>query len=213
MNVRKRLEWLLQKGTMKATCLMVAVLLTATMGCAQEKTVIVNMIDLIRYHPNRERDRKLMTDTEKEYQDKLDKRRERFEQLRDEFERVAKEARNPALSDKARTEAENKALKQRDVVAEAERDLRQEAQKLQRELADLDTRLLRQVTGEIRETITKYAKDTKSAIVMDASTLAYSDPKLDVTDDVLKRMGIDPKVRKEAKEEADKKAAAAVPAK
>ncbi len=188
---------------------MIAVLLTAMMGFAEEKTVVVSMIDLIRYHPNRERDRKLMADTEKEYQDKLDKRRERFEQLRDEFERVAKEARNPVLSDKARTEAENKALKQRDVVTEAERDLRQEAQKLQRELQELDTRLLRQVTGEIRETITKYAKDTKAAIVMDASTLAYSDPKLDVTDDVLKRMGIDPKVRKEAKDEAEKKAATA----
>ncbi|MEI6644675.1 MAG: OmpH family outer membrane protein [bacterium] len=194
---------------MKVTRLMIAVMLTAMMGFAQEKIVVVNMIDLIRYHPNRERDRKLMTDTEKEYQEKLDKRRERFEQLRDEFERVAKEARNPALSDKARSEAETKALKQRDVVSEAERDLRQEAQKLQRELADLDTRLLRQVTGEIRETITKYAKDTKSTLVMDASTLAYSDPKMDVTDDVLKRMGIDPKVRKEAKEEAEKKAAAA----
>jgi Skp family chaperone for outer membrane proteins len=198
---------------MKATGIMIAVLLTAMMGLAEEKTVVVSMIDLIRYHPNRERDRKLMADTEKEYQDKLDKRRERFEQLRDEFERVAKEARNPVLSDKARTEAETKALKQRDVVAEAERDLRQEAQKLQRELAELDTRLLRQVTGEIRETITKYAKDTKAAIVMDASTLAYSDPKLDVTDDVLKRMGIDPKVRKDAKEEAEKKAATATPKK
>ena len=193
---------------------MIAVLLTAPlMGFAEEKTVVVSMIDLIRFHPNRERDRKLMMDTEKEYQDKLDKRRERFEQLRDDFERVAKEARNPVLSDKARTEAENKALKQRDVVAEAERDLRQEAQKLQRELGELDSRLLRQVTGEIRETITKYAKDTKVALVMDASTLAYYDPKMDVTDDVLKRMGIDPKLRKEAKEEADKKAATATPTK
>ncbi len=192
---------------MKATCLMVAVLMSALVGFAEEKTVVVNMIDLIRFHPNRERDRKLMVDMEKEYQGKLDKRRERFEQLREDFERIAKETRNPVLSDKARTEAENKALKQRDVVAEAERDLRQEAQKLQRELGDQDTRLLRQVTNEIRETITKYAKDTKISIVMDASTLAYFDSKLDVTDDVLKRMGIDPKVRKEAKEEAEKKAA------
>jgi Skp family chaperone for outer membrane proteins len=186
---------------------MVAVLMSALVGFAEEKTVVVNMIDLIRFHPNRERDRKLMVDMEKEYQGKLDKRRERFEQLREDFERIAKETRNPVLSDKARTEAENKALKQRDVVAEAERDLRQEAQKLQRELGDQDTRLLRQVTNEIRETITKYAKDTKISIVMDASTLAYFDSKLDVTDDVLKRMGIDPKVRKEAKEEAEKKAA------
>lgn len=194
---------------MKATCLMVAVLMSALVGFAEEKTVVVNMIDLIRFHPNRERDRKLMVDMEKEYQGKLDKRRERFEQLREDFERSAKETRNPVLSDKARADAESKALKQRDVVAEAERDLRQEAQKLQRELGDQDTRLLRQVTNEIRETITKYAKDSKISIVMDASTLAYFDPKLDVTDDVLKRMGIDPKVRKEAKEEAEKKAAAA----
>jgi len=193
---------------MKATCLMIAVLMSALVGVAEEKTVVVNMIDLIRFHPNRERDRKLMVDMEKEYQGKLDKRRERFEQLRDDFERTAKETRNPALSDKARAEAENKALKQRDVVAEAERDLRQEAQKLQRELGDQDTRLLRQVTNEIRETITKYAKDTKVSIVMDASTLAYYDTKLDVTDEVLKRMGIDPiKVRKEAKDDADKKTA------
>lgn len=193
---------------MKATCLMIAVLMSALVGVAEEKTVVVNMIDLIRFHPNRERDRKLMVDMEKEYQTKLDKRRERFEQLRDDFERTAKETRNPVLSDKARAEAESKALKQRDVVAEAERDLRQEAQKLQRELGDQDTRLLRQVTNEIRETITKYAKDSKISIVMDASTLAYFDSKLDVTDEVLKRMGIDPvKVRKEAKEEADKKAA------
>jgi len=193
---------------MKATCLMIAVLMSALVGMAEEKTVVVNMIDLIRFHPNRERDRKLMVDMEKEYQGKLDKRRERFEQLRDDFERIAKETRNPALSDKARAEAESKALKQRDVVAEAERDLRQEAQKLQRELGDQDTRLLRQVTNEIRETITKYAKDTKVSIVMDASTLAYYDTKLDVTDEVLKRMGIDPiKVRKEAKDDADKKTA------
>jgi len=193
---------------MKATCLMIAVLMSALVGVAEEKTVVVNMIDLIRFHPNRERDRKLMVDMEKEYQAKLDKRRERFEQLRDDFERSAKETRNPALSDKARAEAESKALKQRDVVAEAERDLRQEAQKLQRELGDQDTRLLRQVTNEIRETITKYAKDTKISIVMDATTLAYYDTKLDVTDEVLKRMGIDPvKARKEAKEEADKKTA------
>jgi hypothetical protein len=36
---------------------------------------------------------------------------------------------------------------------------------------------------------------------------------MDVTDDVLKRMGIDPKVRKEAKDEAEKKAATAAPKK
>ena len=194
---------------MRKTGMMLAAVLAATMVMAQEKTAVVNMVDLVRFHPSRERDRKLMQDTEKEFQSKLDKQRDRFEQLRDDYEKAVKEARNPALNDKARAEAEDKAMKHRDVLAEADRDLRQEMQKLQRELGDLDTRLLRQVTGDIREILSKYAQETKYGIILDGTTMAYFDPKLDVTDDVLKRMGVDPKVRKEAKEKADKEAAAA----
>ena len=95
-------------------------------------------------------------------------------------------------------------MKHRDVLAEADKDLRQEMQKLQRELGDLDTRLLRQVTGDIREVITKYAQEAKYNVVLDGSTMAYFDPKMDVTDVILTRMGVDPKVRKEAKEKAEK---------
>jgi Skp family chaperone for outer membrane proteins len=173
---------------------------------AQEKTAVVNMVDLVRFHPSRERDRKLMMDTEKEFQAKLDKQRDRFEQLRDDYEKAVKEARNPALNDKARAEAEDKAMKHRDVLAEADKDLRADMQKLQRELGDLDSRLLRQVTGDIREVITKFAQESKYAVVLDGTTLAYFDPKLEVTDEVLKRMGVDPKVRKEAKEKSEKEA-------
>ena len=185
---------------MKRASVILAAVLAATMMMAQEKTAVVNMVDLVRFHPSRERDRKLMQDTEKEFQAKLDKQRDRFEQLRDAYDKIVKEARNPALNEKARAEAEEKAMKHRDVLTEADRDLRQEMQKLQHELGDLDTRLLRQVTGEIRETLTKYAQENKFSVIFDATTMAYSDPKLDMTDEVLKRMGVDPKVRKEAKE-------------
>ncbi len=188
---------------MKRASVLLTALLAATMLVAQEKTATVNMVDLVRFHPNRERDRKLMQDTEKEYQAKLDKQRDRFEQLRGEYEKAVKEARNPALNDKARAEAEDKAIRHRDVLAEADRDLRQEMQKLQRELGELDARLLRQVTGDIREVITKFAKEGKYGVILDATTLAYSDPKLEVTDAVLKLMGVDPKVRQEAKEKAE----------
>ena len=199
---------------MKRASAILAVVLAAATLLAQDKVVSVNMIDLVRFHPNRERDRKLMQDTEKEYQGKLDKQRDRFEQLRDDYEKTVKESRNPALNEKARAEAEDKAMKSRDVVAEADRDLRTEMQKLQRDLSDLDTRLLRQVTNDIRDIVTKYAQENKYAFVLDSTTMAYSDPKLDVTDDVLKRMGVDPKVRKEAKEKdkEQKEKAAEAPA-
>ncbi len=193
---------------MKKTGVMLAAVLAATMVVAQEKTAVVNMVDLVRFHPSRERDRKLMQDTEKEFQSKLDKQRDRFEQLRNEYEQAVKEARNPALNEKARAEAEDKAMKHRDVLAEADRDLRQEMQKLQRELGDLDARLLRQVTGDIRDVLSKFAQEGKYSIVLDGTTMAYFDPKLEVTDEVLRRMGVDPKVRKEAKEKAEKEKAA-----
>ncbi len=189
---------------MKCASLILAACMAATLVTAQEKTAVVNMVDLVRFHPSRERDRKLMQDTEKEFQTKLDKQRDRFEQLRDDYEKAVKDARNPALNDKAKSEAEDKAMKHRDVLAEADRDLRQEMQKLQRELSELDTRLLRQVTGDIRDVLSKYAQESKFTIILDGTTMAYFDPKLEVTDDVLKRMGVDPKVRKEAKDKAEK---------
>lgn len=192
---------------MKQMMVMLAAVLAATVMLAQEKTAVVNMVDLVRFHPRRERDRKLMQDTEKEFQAKLDKQRDRFEELREEYEKAVKEARNPALNEKAKAEAEDKAMKHRDVLAEADRDLRQEMQKLQRELGDLDARLLRQVTGDIREVLTKYAQEAKVSIILDGTTIAYFDPKLEVTDEVLKRMGVDPKLRKEAQEKADKEKA------
>ena len=194
---------------MKQTSGILAAVFAATMAMAQGGTAVVNMVDLVRFHPSRERDRKLMQDTEKEFQGKLDKQRDRFEQLRGDYEKAVKEARNPALNDKARSEAEDKAMKHRDVLAEADRDLRQEMQKLQRELGDLDTRLLRQVTGDIREVLSKFAQEKKYLVVLDGTTIAYFDPKLDVTDEVLKRMGVDPKVRQEAKEKAEKEKAGA----
>ncbi|HRR34632.1 MAG TPA: OmpH family outer membrane protein [Kiritimatiellia bacterium] len=192
---------------MKQMMVMLAAALAATVMLAQEKTAVVNMVDLVRFHPSRERDRKLMQETEKEFQAKLDKQRDRFEELRDEYEKAVKEARNPALNEKAKAEAEDKAMKHRDVLAEADRDLRQEMQKLQRELGDLDARLLRQVTGDIREVLTKYAQENKISMIFDGTTMAFFDPKLDVTDEILKRMGVDPKLRKEAQEKADKERA------
>lgn len=182
---------------MKSLITMTLGLLLAVTALAESKIAVVNMVDLVRLHPNRERDSKLMQDTEKEYQAKLDKQRDRFEELRGEYEKAAKEVQNPALNDKGRIDAETKAIKIRDVLVEADRDLRMEMQKLQRELGDLDARLLRQVTGELREIITKYAKDQKLDLVLDETTTAYSNASLDITNDILKRMGVDPTKRQE----------------
>ena len=188
---------------MKRVVMVLAVVMAAGVLVAAEKSAVVNMVDLVRFHPSRERDRKLMEETEKEFQAKLDKQRDRFEELRTDYEKLVKEARNPALNDKARSVAEDKALKHREVLTQADRDLRAEMQKLQGELGDLDARLLRQVTGDIRSVITKYSQEKKFDVVLDSTTMAYFNPKLEITDDVLTRMGVDPKVRTKKKKTAE----------
>ena len=184
---------------MKRALMVFAAVMVAGVLVAAEKTAVVNMVDLVRFHPSRERDRKLMEETEKEFQTKLDKQRDRFEELRADYDKLVKEARNPALNDKARADAEEKTMKHREVLAQADRDLRAEMQKLQGELGDLDSRLLRQVTGDIRTVITKYSQEKKIDVVLDSTTLAFFNPKLEITDDVLTLLGVDPKVRTEKK--------------
>ncbi|MDA3926358.1 MAG: OmpH family outer membrane protein [Kiritimatiellae bacterium] len=188
---------------MKKVFMILTAVMVAGVLVAAEKTAVVNMVDLVRFHPSRERDRKLMEETEKEFQAKLDKQRDRFEELRTGYEKLVKESRNPALNEKARAEAEDKAMKHREVLAQADRDLRAEMQKLQSELGDLDSRLLRQVTGDIRSVITKYSQEKKFNVVLDSTTMAYFNPKLEITDDVLTRMGVDPKARTAKKKVAE----------
>ena len=190
---------------MKYTRFILAALLAAAVlpGYARDKVGVVMMVDLVHFHPNNARDRKLMADTEKDYQSKLDKRRQRFDELRQEFDSLVKETRNPALNEKARLEAEEKAAKHRAVLADVESDLRRDLKKYQGDLADLESRLLRQVTSEIRDIVTQYAKDNSYRMIYDGTTLPYFDPDLDITDEILKKMGVDPKVRKEAKARAD----------
>jgi Skp family chaperone for outer membrane proteins len=193
---------------MNKTILALALVMSASTLLASEKIAVVNMVDLVRHHPSRERDRKLMEETEKEFQSKLDKQRDRFEELRGDYEKVVKEARNPALNDTARLEAEDNAIKHREVLAQAERDLLNERKKLQEELGDLDARLLRQITTELRTLITKYAEEKKLDAVYDSTTMAYFNPRLEVTDEILRRMDVNPSVRKQ-QPETDKKDTAA----
>ena len=90
---------------------------------------------------------------------------------------------------------------------EASRELRKEVQEKQHSLREMESRLLRQVTKDIREVVTAFAKEQKIDFVMDSTTMAYANPALDKTDEVLKRMGVDPKKRAEAKAKAEEKSA------
>lgn len=182
---------------MKKLLVILAMVCATVVSNAVEATV--DMADLVRFHPSRDRDRELIRNTEKDYQAKLDRERDRFDELRKAYEDAVKEARNPALGEKARREAEEKALKCRDQLAEADSKIRESMRSYQKELQDLDGRLLHQITKSIREKVTEYAKENGLKAILDSTAMPYADPSLDVTDGVLRKLGVDPKVRHDAK--------------
>ena len=86
----------------------------------------------------------------------------------------------------------------------AQQELRSSAQHFQGELTDLETRLLKLETEDIRVKINAYAKDNGYDLIADSTMLAFASEKLDVTDEILKAMKVDPAKRHEKKADAAK---------
>ena len=109
---------------------------------------------------------------------------------------------NPMFSASAKAEAQKKMEDVQRRFLSAQQELRNAAQHFQSELADLETRLLKIETEEIREKINAYTKAKKFDIIADSTMLAFSNEALDVTDDILKAMKVDPAKRKEKAKDA-----------
>ena len=60
------------------------------------------------------------------------------------------------------------------------------------DLQDLEGRLLKTTTEDLRKRIAKFASEKGYDIVVDKSAAPYVKEGLDVTDDMLKAMGVDP---------------------
>ena len=60
------------------------------------------------------------------------------------------------------------------------------------DLQDLEGRLLKTTTDDLRKRISKYASAKGYDLIVDANAAAYAVPTLDVTDEMLKELGVDP---------------------
>ncbi len=181
-----------------ATCLSVS---------ADMKIGTVNMVDLVKLHPSYETNKALLKSTDKDYKEKLDKRQEDIKAIADEGKKAQEDLSNPMLSASAKASAQkNLENVQRKYIA-ARQDMEAEVRRYQNELADLESRLMKLQTEDIREKISAYAKKNGYDMIIDATMLAYSKDAFEVTDDILRDMGIDPAKRKTLKD--DKTAAKA----
>ena len=174
---------------------------------ADMKIATVNMVDLVKLHPSYETNRALLKSTDKDYKDKLDKRQDEIKAIADEGKKAQEDLSNPMLSASAKASAQKKLEGvQRRYIA-ARQDMETEVRRYQSELSDLESRLMKLQTEEIRAKITAYAKEKGYDMIIDSTMLAFSKESLDVTDDILRAMNVDPAKRKTLKEEkTDEKA-------
>ena len=77
------------------------------------------------------------------------------------------------------------------------------ATRFQNDLSDLESRLIKIETDDIRAKISAYAKERGYDFIIDGTMLAFAKESYDVTDDILKAMGVDPAKRKEKAKKDD----------
>ena len=172
---------------------------------AELKIATVNMVDLVKYHPNHESNKALVKSTDKDYKEKIDRQQDAVKAIADEGKKIQADLMNPMLSANAKADGQKKLEDVQKRFLAAQQELRASAQHFQGELTDLETRLLKLETEDIRAKINAYAKENGYDIIADATMLAFARESLDVTDEILRAMKVDPAKRKEKKATADAK--------
>ena len=186
---------------MKKIMMMAAVVAALTVA-AELKIGTVNMVDLVRLHPNHESNRALVKTTDSEYKAKLDAKQDELKEIADEGKKSQSDLQNPMLSTQARAAAQKKLEGIQKRFLDGQQEMRQMATRFQNDLGELESRLIKLETDDIRAKISAYAKENDYDLIADSTILAFAKESFDVTDEILKSMGVDPAKRKEKKEKA-----------
>ena len=173
--------------------LVFAVVMAVAMGASAEmKFGTVDMMMLVRNHPNYDSNKALLTSTDKDYQKKLDAIKAEGEKLQEEGKGLAEQMRNPMLLAKAKAETENKLMEIQKMLMGIEQRYRSEAMRCRQDLQDLEGRLLKTTTDDLRKRLSKFAESNGYDFIFDSTATPYAKKSYDVTNEMLKAMGVDP---------------------
>ena len=172
---------------------------------ADVKIGTVNMIHLLELHPNHESNKSLVKSSNDDYKAKLDSKQDALKTMLDEARKVYEDMQNPMLSASAKAEAQKKLDGMQQKVNAARQDLLRSEQTYRETMNDLETRLLKMETSDIRAKISAYAKEKGFDIIIDSTMAAYSNESMDVTDDILRALKVDPAKRNALKDKAKAK--------
>ncbi len=189
---------------------LLAVLAASSLAAADLNLAVVDMEQLVQRHPNTASDKKLLEQTLQEYSEQKETLQSLAETARKAYEAAAKEAQNPALSDKAKQRQEEDAQRKREAAVRADREYSETVRNLQRQLTDQEMRMLKRTYAEIQGVIAAHAKENGLSLVMElpgrklgnASGVVYSEASLDITTAILTRMGISPEAPAADEDEA-----------
>ena len=182
-----------------------AVVLAAVTASAEMKIGTVDLMTLIRNHPNYETNREFLKSTEAAYKKKLDAIQKKGETQQAEGKKVAEQLQNPMLAAKAKADVEKQLMAIQKELRAIEQEYRAEAARCRQDLQDNESRLLKSTTDDLRKRLEKFAKANGYDLILDQTAAPFAKASLDVTDAMLKEMGVDPKDAKKAAETETKK--------
>ena len=181
--------------------LMVAAAMAAAMGAfAEVKVGTVDMMALVRNHPNYESNKQFLQNSEKDGQKRIERMKSELDSIQEEGRKLADEYRNPMLAQAAKTKIENELTEVQRRFVEQQQKLRAEALKLQQDLSENEARLLKVQADDLKKRIAVFAEKNGYDFVFDSTVTVFAKKSYDVTGLILKDMGVDPK-KAAAKEE------------
>lgn len=184
---------------MKNLALTVGVLLAGTLAAfADVKIGTVDMMLLVRNHKSYEGNKAYLTETEASCKRKLDAMKTSLQSLQDEGRKLADELRNPMLADASKKSLENRLVDIQNRFIKQQQEMRNEALRAEQELSEMEARLLRIQAKDIKDIITKFSEKEGYDLILDGSAALYAKKTCDVTDGILKQMGVDPAKARQA---------------
>lgn len=176
---------------MKKVLFVLALCAAASLPAAT-KFGTVDMLKLVRNHPNYESNKSLLKTTEADYKKKLDAIKDDVEKIQEEGKKLSEQLRNPMLSATAKQKLEKDMIDIQNRFLAGQQKLRAEAMRSQQDLQELEGRLLKTTSVDLKKRIAKFAEANDYALILDVAAAVYSKEAHDATDDILRDMGIDP---------------------
>lgn len=176
--------------------LLFALSLVPALAFADLKVATVDLLVLLRNHPNYDKDEAFLESKNKDLQKKTDAIKAEGEALQDEGKKLMEQFRNPMLNEKSKSEIEKKVQDIQQKLIQIEQRYRTELMRGNQELQEDRARFMKTTTENLRARLKTFAESKGLDLILDANAAVYSKDSFDVTDSILREMGVDPKKAK-----------------